>query len=102
MTTNPALHFEAYLRSLIHDEVKNALHATMIALPTVNPNRIGGINLAVEVTGMAKQTIYNLASKRLIPHAKRGGRIIFEEDKLRSWLVENKRPLWDTCQLITV
>ena len=82
MTNNPALHFEAYLRSLIHDEVKNALQAALVVAPTVNRNRIGGINLAVEVTGMAKQTIYNLVSKRLIPHAKRGDRIIFDEDKL--------------------
>ena len=97
MTTDPALHFEAYLRSLIHDEVKNALQATLSVAPTIDRTRIGGINLAVEVTGMAKQTIYNLVSKRLIPHAKRGGRIIFDEDKLRSWLVENDRPLCDTC-----
>lgn len=97
MTTNPALHFEAYLRSLIRDEVKNALQSNQVVAPTINPNRIGGISLAVEVTGMAKQTLYNLVSKRMIPHFKRGGRIIFDEDKLRSWLVENYRPPRDAC-----
>ncbi len=40
---------------------------------------------------MAAQTGYNLASRREVPHAKRGGRLVFSEVELRAWLVENRR-----------
>lgn len=59
-------------------------------VPTVK-NRIGGINLAVEVTGLAKQTIYNKVNKGQIPHYKpNGGRPIFSEAELEEWMKSGK------------
>lgn len=91
MVQNPLSVFEAYFRSLIRDEVRSALPAHLQPFPNPSDNRIGGIALAVEVTGLAKQSIYNAVSQRVIPHSKRGGRIVFEEETLRAWMIENRR-----------
>lgn len=52
------------------------------------PKRIGGIELAIEVTGLAKQTIYAKCSKNEIPYFKRGGKLYFNREKLTMWLEE--------------
>ena len=91
MIQHPLSVLEAYFRSLIRDEVRSALPTHLLPFPNPPDDRIGGIALAVEVTGMAKQTIYNMVSQRTLPHSKRGGRIIFEEKVLRTWMVENRR-----------
>lgn len=50
--------------------------------------KIGGIELAVEVTGLAKATIYSLTSKGGIPYYKRGKKLYFNRQKLTEWIVE--------------
>lgn len=52
------------------------------------PKEIGGIELAVEVTGLAKPTIYSMTSKNTIPYFKRGGKLYFNREKLINWLEE--------------
>ena len=44
-----------------------------------------GVYLAMEVTGLAKKTIYNLVSRRKIPHYKKGGRLYFDKQELTEW-----------------
>jgi|SRR5690606_34471982 len=50
--------------------------------------RIGGIDLAMEVTGYKRATIYAKLKDpyRPIPHRKRGRKLIFLEEELRAWL----------------
>src|SRR5690349_675929 len=57
-------------------------------LKPVKKFRVGGLALAVEVTGLKEQTIYKLVQKRKIPCSKpRGTRNIrFDEEKLIEWL----------------
>ncbi|MCE7863301.1 MAG: DNA-binding protein [Bacteroidetes bacterium CHB5] len=45
----------------------------------------------MQITGLKKKTIYNLVNKRLIPHAKRGKRLYFDEQELMQWIQEGKR-----------
>lgn len=54
-------------------------------------DRIGGIELAAELTGLAKPTIYGLVSARQIPHSKRGKRLYFSRRELLEWLQAGKR-----------
>ncbi len=54
-------------------------------------DEIGGIELAVEVTGKAKPTIYNACSDRTIPHWKKGKRLYFSRKELTDWLKSGKR-----------
>jgi excisionase family DNA binding protein len=67
-------------------EVKAAL---LQAPPTVAD--VGGIGLAQEVTGLSKNTIYALVSKREIPHSKRGNKLYFNRAELLLWVAAGNR-----------
>ncbi len=43
---------------------------------------IGGIELAMEVTGYAKSTIYNMVSENKIPYYRKHGRLYFSRSDL--------------------
>ena len=58
-------------------------------------DEIGGIELALELTGLAKPTIYSLVSTRKIPHSKRGKKLYFSRKELLSWLTNGKRKTQD-------
>lgn len=49
------------------------------------------ISEAGELTNLAKQTLYAMTSQRLIPHFKRGKRVLFRRDELEQWMTENRR-----------
>ncbi len=51
----------------------------------------GGIDLAMEITGLAKPTIYGLVSKRKIPHSKRGKKLYFSKQDLNQWINDGER-----------
>lgn len=43
-------------------------------------------------TGLAKSTLYDMTSKRQIPHYKpRDGRLYFKKSEIESWLLKNKK-----------
>ena len=58
-------------------------------------DEIGGIELAIEVTGLAKPTVYGLVSERKIPHSKRGKKLYFSRRELLEWLTTGKRKTLD-------
>ena len=58
-------------------------------------DEIGGIELALELTGLAKPTIYSLVSTRKIPHSKRGKKLYFSRRELLEWLTTGKRKTQD-------
>lgn len=59
----------------------NADSAIKTALP-----EIGGIELAVTITGLSSSTIYAKKSKNLIPHRKKGNKLFFLRDELLAWI----------------
>jgi excisionase family DNA binding protein len=56
----------------------------------VSPD-IGGMDLAVEVTGLKKPTLYALVARREIPHMKRGKRLYFKRAELLEWIQEGRK-----------
>ncbi|GAB3026475.1 helix-turn-helix domain-containing protein [Spirosoma pulveris] len=86
---------ELWFRTLIREEGQKVQHNKYVPTDIPIHDRVGGIKLAEEITGFAQQSIYNLASKRRIPHSKRNGTLVFSEEILRDWLLENQRPLQD-------
>lgn len=54
-------------------------------------DKIGGIELAIELTGLAKPTIYGLVSERKIPHSKRGKKLYFSRNDLTEWITGGRR-----------
>lgn len=49
-------------------------------------DEIGGMDLAVEVTGLARRTLYKRTHKRTIPHRRVGGRLFFRRSELEAWI----------------
>jgi predicted DNA-binding transcriptional regulator AlpA len=52
-----------------------------------------GIDMAMRITGYTKATIYKLVNLRKIPHAKRRGFLVFDEDELKDWAKGKSRPI---------
>jgi excisionase family DNA binding protein len=67
--------------------------------PKTEVDEIGGIDLAVKITGKAKPTIYNLVSNRRIPHSKRGKQLYFSRRELLEWISSGKRKTVSEIQL---
>ena len=60
-----------------------------------NHKRIGGIELAVEVTGYKTATIYQMVMNERIPYKKvNSGKLVFSEEKLREWLYPKEVAEW--------
>lgn len=55
-------------------------------------DRTGGIELAMEVTGLKRQCLYKLVQRRLIPCSKPSGTklLIFRESELFRWIDEGR------------
>ncbi|TYZ10593.1 helix-turn-helix domain-containing protein [Hymenobacter lutimineralis] len=75
------------LRAVIRQEVSHALANS--DNPTVA--EVGGLELAQQVTGLSKNTLYALVSKRGIPHSKRGNKLYFNRAELLAWVAEGDR-----------
>lgn len=72
--------------------IRNELKAYFAGLEEIeHEDEIGGIELAIELTGLAKPTIYGLVSERKIPHSKRGKKLYFSRRELLIWLTDGKR-----------
>ncbi len=54
-------------------------------------DEIGGIELAIQITGLKKATIYSHVHKDNIPHFKRGGKLYFSKRALGNWITQNAR-----------
>ena len=94
MTANPFESIEQKLHSLQAqvDLLTNLLQKSMCNSSQQSENgTTNGIELAVEMTGLAKGTIYNLVAERKIPHYKRGKRIYFSRQDLQNWIIAGKR-----------
>ena len=57
------------------------------------PNNFLNIKEASEFTRLAKQSIYQLVSKRKIPFIKKGSRVIFERNGLEDWMKLSKKSI---------
>lgn len=59
--------------------------------PEPNKEKLFGIEGAMEVTALSKQTIYNKVAKREIPHQRKNGRLYFSSTELTEWIKSGKR-----------
>lgn len=87
---------ETRVIDLTLEELINALsssHPPQVQEQVVEEDEIGGIELAVKITGLAKQTIYGKVSSRTIPFMKQpsGKRLYFSRKELLEWLKSHKR-----------
>src|SRR5262245_26285201 len=66
----------------------DTLEALIREASTRQASRVGGIDLAKEITGLSSHAIYKLVARRAIPFSKPTGtrNLRFDEDRLREWL----------------
>lgn len=79
------------VRQLFRDELVSYFAENKIGAAQTDADEIGGIDLAVEITGKAKPTIYGLVHDRKIPHSKQGKQLYFSRKELTNWLRAGKR-----------
>lgn len=79
------------LGQLFQDALDKYFSERQVIIASPEADEIGGIDLAVEVTGKAKPTIYAMVSNRQIPHSKRGKQLYFSRKELTEWLRDGKR-----------
>jgi excisionase family DNA binding protein len=84
---NPFLEITARLDALVVD-VRALKSRTMNDKPA---DEIGGLDLAVGITGLARRTIYKLTHRREIPHRRVGGRLYFRRSELEQWIDAGRR-----------
>jgi predicted DNA-binding transcriptional regulator AlpA len=83
------------------DELADSMHRIehlLLELKTQLPapfapayDEIGGIDLAQQVTGLAKSTLYDLVCKKEVPYMKRGKKLYFSRLELLTWIQEGRR-----------
>jgi predicted DNA-binding transcriptional regulator AlpA len=100
MISNPIISLEQDIKLLQSqvESLKRLLLDFLQARQSENvpsKNHATGIDLAMQVTGLAKGTIYNLVAARKIPHYKKNGRIFFFREELQDWIREGKRKSLD-------
>ena len=79
------------LLNSIRNIVQEACFTYQLTPPVQPSNRMGGIGLAREVTGLATSTLYNLVVQNKIPHCKKGGKLFFMEEELHQWIQAGRR-----------
>lgn len=92
ITANEQLNaVRAFFGQILRDELREYLPQIAPSAPTVPLSRIGGLELAQEVTGLSKPRLYALVSERSIPHKKKGNRLFFDREELVAWIGEGNR-----------
>lgn len=81
------------IQNIFRTELQNFFSNFQLQPKTeADENDIGkGAEFASRITGKAVPTIYDLVSKRSIPHFKRGKDLYFSKTDLLQWLRDGKR-----------
>lgn len=79
------------LTKMIQQIAKDTVREELEKLTTPPPPPLqesGGIELAIELTGLSKSTIYKLVHRRKIPHSKPSGtkQLRFSRARLQEWV----------------
>jgi len=80
---------KADFKTLIREELE-CFFANKVDIGS-DDGELGGIELAMEITGLAKATIYTRVSSRTIPHRKRGKKLYFSRRELTDWIEAGRR-----------
>ena len=82
--------FELILERL--NSIENMIKSLKQIDPVVSSpmNEILNVDQAVAYLGLAKATLYQMTSGRLIPHSKVGKKIIFRRNELYDWISSHR------------
>lgn len=83
--------FESIEVRLINIEALLNRVATMqTGQPAIEKPDLGMLDMAVEVTGKSRQTIYNMVMRREIPFIKKGKHLYFSRKELNTWILSGR------------
>ncbi|MDJ1484343.1 helix-turn-helix domain-containing protein [Cytophagaceae bacterium YF14B1] len=82
--------FEDILTRLVRVEALLLELQSITILPAPANKQLGGVELAMQITGLAQSTIYNLVCAGSIPHMKRGRKLYFSRAELEAWIMDGK------------
>lgn len=77
---------ESTLRKVLKEEFENTSESNQS-----QKNEIVFLAEAIEITGLAKPTLYAKTSQNKIPHYKRGRKLYFKRSELQAWIEEGKQ-----------
>ena len=80
------------LQEIIESSIKRAFRSEG-NLKEQNSTEHFNVDQAATFLDLAKQTIYGLTYKDLIPHYKRGKKLYFLKAELEKWMLEGKQPV---------
>lgn len=80
---NETRNFQNALQTLVEAYVEEIIKNHDV--PTVSSDRTLDIKEAAEYMGVSQKTLYNMCSKKKIPHRKLGARILFSLMALDRW-----------------
>ncbi|RXQ89486.1 DNA-binding protein [Ancylomarina salipaludis] len=83
---------EEKLRNVIKEELGNILGSYLSQPVRESGKQVLNFEEVRERYGFSKSHLYNLTSKRLIPHSRRGKYLTFSVDQVENWLLENQIP----------
>ena len=93
MNNTPSLvgsYIEELLKKIVEDAVKEAFQRQAEESPRY-PEKVA-VELASEITGYTKNSLYQMHSKGQVPGAiKVGGKLMFDTATLRQWVAEGGR-----------
>lgn len=78
-------------RAIVKDSLKEILSENSInGNASVNDQEFMNVTQASEFLNLAVNTLYEKTSKRIIPHLKKGNRLIFKRSELTEWIETGK------------
>ncbi len=80
------------LEPIIDDCLTRAMNKYINTIAFDQPSETGVIDIssAAKYLSLSKSTIYQLISKRRIPHYKQGKRVYFRKDELDKWITNGR------------
>jgi len=87
------------IENIANRTVKNSLSANLGVSQQEPGKQVLNSEETRERYGFSKSHLYNLTSKRLIPHSRRGKYLAFSVEKVDNWLLENQIPTQDEISL---
>lgn len=78
------------LQEMIRSSLWEVIRSTPHTIASGKKNYLS-VGDAAAFLQIPKSTLYTYTSKRLIPHYKRGKRLVFKQSDLEEWLSESKK-----------
>ena len=87
------------VRQLLRQELEAFFAERALISPQPESDQIGGIELAEQITGLAKPTIYGLVAQSKIPCMKQGKKLYFSRQELTDWIKQGRRKTLDDIEV---